>query len=56
MTIFHKNENFRRINAKINRLLEKIYSNIGAVSIGYETLVGNKNSASVDFNTQSNGK
>ena len=30
MTIFHKNENFRRINGKINRLLKKIYSNIPA--------------------------
>ena len=30
MTIFHKNENFSRINAKINRLFKKIYSNIPA--------------------------
>ena len=30
MTIFHKNENCRRINAKINRILKKIYSNIPA--------------------------
>ena len=28
MTKFHKNENFRRINVKINRLFEKIYSKI----------------------------
>ena len=27
MTIFHKNENFRRINDKINRDLEKTYTN-----------------------------
>ena len=40
MTIFHKNQNFCRINAKINRFLEKIYlislqnlKAIGAVSI-----------------------
>ena len=30
MTIFHKNENFRRINAKTNKLLKNIYPNIPA--------------------------
>ena len=30
MTIFHENEKLRWINAKINRLLKKIYFNISA--------------------------
>ena len=30
MIIFHKNDNFRRINAKINKLFKNIYPNIPA--------------------------